>query len=300
MDQEQLETFLTLAETSSFTKTSEILNVVQSTITARIKALETQLGGKLFERGTRFVCLTPDGYVFLSHAGKIVSQMKQAETDLWIRGKADYWIVIGGLNTIWDSSIYHLVEKLCETGKVSVRTVTDHSSHLINRLQEGSIDAAFVFIPPRSSFFKKIPFQNERILLVGRRACYKTIQTLSQEEVLRNGRLLYQNWGVAYDEWFKSEFGEYAVTAVRVDHSGLALRLITNLDYLGFMPESVAREWIKNGILKSIEYSSKTAPPKMTVYLTYLKSREKEHRLASFLAFVRKNQKPDRNIDDEN
>lgn len=289
MDQEQLETFLTLAETSSFTKTSEILNVVQSTITARIKALENQLNRKLFDRGTRYVRLTPDGRLFLSHAGKIVSRMRQAEADLRIRGKVDYRIVIGGLNTIWDSSIYYLIEKLCAKGTISVRTVTDHSSHLINRLQEGSIDAAFVFIPPRSSLFEKNLFRRERILLIGSSKSYQAVQSLSREEVFRNGRLLYQNWGIAYDEWFKSEFGADTAAGVRVDYSGLALRLISNLDYLGFLPESVAREGVKKGILKSIEYSSKTAPPDMTVYLTYLKSREREYRLASFLAFVREN-----------
>ncbi|WP_100488341.1 LysR family transcriptional regulator [Sporolactobacillus pectinivorans] len=289
MDQEQLETFLTLAETSSFTKTSEMMHVVQSTITVRIKALETQLGRKLFERGTRYVRLTPDGHAFLDDAGKIVGRMRQAVTELQIRKEYDYRIVIGGLNTIWDSSIYTLIEKLCGGGRVSVRMVTDHSSHLINRLQEGTIDVAFVLIPPRSPVFGKVLFRNERIILVGNSDRYQGVQTLSREQLLHSHKLLYQNWGIAYEDWFKNEFGKYATVAARVDHSGLALKLIMNLDCLGFMLESVAREWIKKGKLKPIDYQSKTSIPDMTIYLTYLKSRKKEFNLQSFVAFVRKN-----------
>lgn len=287
MDQEQLNTFLTLAETGSFTKTSEILSVVQSTITSRIKTLETQLGRKLFERGTRYVRLSPEGQAFIGNARKIVNQMQQAITELRLREKYDYRIIIGGLNIIWDSTVYSLIEKLCSKGNISVRLVTDHSSHLINRLQEGSIDIAYVLIPPRSSYFEKQLFRKERIILVGNRKYFGDKQALSREELLHSHKLLYQNWGIPYEEWFHREFGDDAETTLRVDHSGLALTLIKNLDYVGFMLESTAQELIHEGILKEIDYQSKRPIPELTIYLTYLKSRARESYLQSFLTFAK-------------
>lgn len=46
----QLQTFLTAAETLSFTQTAQLLDYAQSSITAQIKTLEQELGVILFER----------------------------------------------------------------------------------------------------------------------------------------------------------------------------------------------------------------------------------------------------------
>ena len=55
METEQIEAFLTLVKTKNFTRAAEELNVVQSTITARIKMLEQSVGKELFKRETRKV-----------------------------------------------------------------------------------------------------------------------------------------------------------------------------------------------------------------------------------------------------
>ena len=61
MDIESLNTFLTLAETKSFTKTANQLFVAQSTVTNRINELEKELKLSLFSRTNRSVKLTLEG-----------------------------------------------------------------------------------------------------------------------------------------------------------------------------------------------------------------------------------------------
>ena len=50
MQIELIETFLDLCDTRSFNRTADRLGVTQSTVSGRVKALETALGHRLFIR----------------------------------------------------------------------------------------------------------------------------------------------------------------------------------------------------------------------------------------------------------
>lgn len=99
-------------------------------------------------------------------------------------------------------------------------------------------------------------------------------------------RLLYYNWGTSFEEWFKKEFGAYTLPALRVDHPGLALRLMIDHDYIGFMMESLADQWIKKDRLIIMSYEAKMPIPPKWIYLVYLKSRKNDHAIKSFLSFL--------------
>lgn len=61
MEIRELETFLTLAEELHFGRTAERLRVSTPRVSQNIQALERQVGGRLFERTSRRVSLTPLG-----------------------------------------------------------------------------------------------------------------------------------------------------------------------------------------------------------------------------------------------
>ena len=61
MDVDKLRTFLEVISTENFFQASINLNVTQSTVSARIRALEERLGQRLFERHASGVTLTDAG-----------------------------------------------------------------------------------------------------------------------------------------------------------------------------------------------------------------------------------------------
>ena len=64
----QLSCYLAVANTLSFARAAQQMNISQPAITHQIKTLETELNVKLFRRSTRMVELTPEGQVFcLTH-----------------------------------------------------------------------------------------------------------------------------------------------------------------------------------------------------------------------------------------
>ncbi|MEJ8561782.1 LysR family transcriptional regulator [Yoonia sp. GPGPB17] len=68
MQIELIDTFLDLCETKSFNQTAERLGVTQSTVSGRIKALETTVGVRLFLRSRSGTALTTEGLRFEPHA----------------------------------------------------------------------------------------------------------------------------------------------------------------------------------------------------------------------------------------
>lgn len=70
MELRQLEHFLAVADTAGFTAAARRLHVVQSTVSVSVRALERELGARLFERTTRHVRLTPAGEVLRVEAAR--------------------------------------------------------------------------------------------------------------------------------------------------------------------------------------------------------------------------------------
>lgn len=68
MDNLKLEAFVAVAEEESFSAAADRIHVAQSTISARIKELESQLGQRLFARTSRQVRLSPAGAAALPAA----------------------------------------------------------------------------------------------------------------------------------------------------------------------------------------------------------------------------------------
>ncbi len=71
-----LRAFLALAETRNFTRAAQRCHLSQSAFSARVRAIETTLGSRLFDRDTRKVDLTPEGRLFEPVARRLVEEFE--------------------------------------------------------------------------------------------------------------------------------------------------------------------------------------------------------------------------------
>lgn len=78
MDLNQINNFLSVAQTLSFSGAARRNGVPQSTVSRHISDLETELGVKLFYRTKRDVKLTDEGRAFLPYAKEIVETARKA------------------------------------------------------------------------------------------------------------------------------------------------------------------------------------------------------------------------------
>ena len=78
MDTQNLQAFLLVAETGSFSQAAERLHLTQPAISKRVALLEDQLQAGLFDRIGRNVSLTEAGKALLPHAQRVESELQQA------------------------------------------------------------------------------------------------------------------------------------------------------------------------------------------------------------------------------
>src|SRR4030042_2880399 len=79
VEDHKLKVFCTVAETKSFSKTSEIIRLTQPAVSLQIQALEEKYETKLFDRSSSAVALTLAGETLYKYAKEILALYASAE-----------------------------------------------------------------------------------------------------------------------------------------------------------------------------------------------------------------------------
>ena len=75
----ELQFFVQVSESQSFTKAAKRLGVPKSSVSRAILKLENRLGVRLVERTTRRVALTEVGELYLSRCRRVIDEAEQAD-----------------------------------------------------------------------------------------------------------------------------------------------------------------------------------------------------------------------------
>jgi DNA-binding transcriptional LysR family regulator len=148
VDSRQLEYFVAVAEELSFTRAAQRLYTVQSSVSAAVRALETDLKTTLFDRSTRRVTLSTAGLALLPEAKAALEALDRAraaveEASTGLRGS----VRIGTLARL---SLVNLAELLGAFHRkyplveVQVATSPTGSSGLADDVRHGRLDVALV------------------------------------------------------------------------------------------------------------------------------------------------------------
>lgn len=82
MELRVLKYFVTVAEEENMTKAAEVLYTSQSNLSRQLSELESTVGKKLFERGSRKITLTEEGMFLRKRAKEIIELTERTEDDL--------------------------------------------------------------------------------------------------------------------------------------------------------------------------------------------------------------------------
>jgi DNA-binding transcriptional LysR family regulator len=168
MNLSQLETFVAVARTESFTKTASLVCRTQSAVSRQIQDLERSLGVLLFERIGRKVSLTPAGRILLDQAPGLLQQAQDLKERL-----RDFNEGVGGElrigGTISAASTF-LPEVLAKFRRaypsVSLSLQPGHTQVLIEKLRSNDLDVAVLGCEARESDLKTCAIISDEIELV--------------------------------------------------------------------------------------------------------------------------------------
>ena len=148
MQTDLLETFLDLCETRSFHRSAERLGVTQSTVSARIAALEAALGARLFLRSRAGTDLTPEGHRFAPHARNLRHEWTEAQRHVQASGPAAQRLRLGIQNDLAAEHIGRWVADFRRAlPEASFYLQPDYSTQMCADLLEGQQDFAVLFSP---------------------------------------------------------------------------------------------------------------------------------------------------------
>src|SRR4030066_798847 len=146
MGDHKLKVFCTVAETRSFSKTSEIIHLTQPAVSLQIQALEEMYETKLFDRSSSRVTLTPAGEVLYKYAKEILALYAAAEKVLGeMTGLVKGSITIGAGSTIGNYMLPSVISDFRKTHpKIKVNLSVANMQRIIELLNAGNINVGLV------------------------------------------------------------------------------------------------------------------------------------------------------------
>jgi len=149
MDIRSLRSFIAVAETESFTRAGQRLNVSQSAISQQIRALEESVGASLFTRRSRSVALTQAGDVLLPYARQILAKVDEARavvSDFEAMGRGR--VVIGAGGAICNHILPAMLQEFAARfAKIEVHVISGFTSETLTRTLEGTVDLGILVLP---------------------------------------------------------------------------------------------------------------------------------------------------------
>lgn len=167
MEIKTLRTFVMVAETGTVSQAAQRLHSVQSNITARIKALEEELGVALFLRSRSGMRLTAAGEVFLPHARIVLAHTAEAAAAMADFSDTVRLLRIGSMETALAVRLPPYLAAFRKAHpQVRIRARTGTTDALVELVLEKSLDLAFIGGPcPHPGISSRAVFREEMVLV---------------------------------------------------------------------------------------------------------------------------------------
>jgi DNA-binding transcriptional LysR family regulator len=147
---EQLQAFLSVAESGSFQAAAQQCHVTQSTVSRQVQALETELDAPLFHRGAQ-AKLTVAGEMLLPKARRMCQDWQQVTRDIGdlMAGKQPE-LCVAAIQSVCATLLPPVLQQFCaEFPQVQLRVTALGSDRSLKVLRDGLVDLAIVMNNPR-------------------------------------------------------------------------------------------------------------------------------------------------------
>ena len=198
---QQCKYVLEILKMGSFNEASKTLYIAQSSLSAAVKALESELNIKIFERSNNGVCLTSDGAEFVRYASQIIEQnnliLDKYKSDqrckkLYIATQHYYFVadIFGKmLNFITD-----------DTYKISL--IETKTYNVINEVESGYCDIGIIAI-------KNTDFDIMKRILINKKLNFTSVLKTLPHVFIRKDHPVCNNSILTYSDLVKYPFVSY-------------------------------------------------------------------------------------------
>lgn len=214
MELRDLKVFAAVAEAGVVTRAAAQLNTVQSNVTARVHALEEELGVPLFHRHSRGMSLTSAGMQLQPYAAKILALVEEAKGAVSDSGEPRGVLRLGSMETTAAMRMPSLLISFTKRFPlIDVNFYTGTTEELLQDVLDRKVDGAFVAGPvSHKDLESTVAFEEE--LTVATSANVASLDDLiaSSEEV----RILVFKQGCVYRRRLETLLSNRGVVKIKV------------------------------------------------------------------------------------
>jgi DNA-binding transcriptional LysR family regulator len=256
MDFDQLETFLAVARYSSFSRAAERRFRTQPAISSQIRALEEEVGAKLFDRSGGRVALTGAGKVFQEYAEQTLDSRRSMLTAVAEMERVPRGEIVVGANE--GTCLHILPEVFAEFRKlypeVGVQISRLERAKIMDSINDNSVDFGVVSTPVDDKRLTTVNIHQDELVIIAppehslSRMKQSTVAEVAQFPLLlpRAGRTRD-----ALDHLFEERRLKPRI-AMELDSSELLKRFVAADVGVGFIARSNVSEDVRAGALAAI------------------------------------------------
>lgn len=212
MDISDLRIFEAVSRHGSMNRAAQELHTVQSNVTARIRALEEELGISLFQRHARGVLTTPAGQRILPFVGRITKLLADARNAAQDDGSPSGALLLGSLETTTALRLSPLLSHFAKAyPEVRLVVTTGTTRKLLDDVIECRLEGAFVAGPvSHADLDQEVVFQEELVLVTSR-----SIHSLNELAGITDLRTIVFQIGCSYRQRLESLLAEMGIVTAK-------------------------------------------------------------------------------------
>src|SRR5690349_2721501 len=213
MDASDLRVFEAVARLGGMNRAAAELNTVQSNVTARIRALEDDLGTPLFHRHARGVGLTDAGRRLLPYAARVRMTLHEARRAVADAGTPAGPLTIGSLETTAALRLSPILAGYASAyPDVDLALRTGTTCELVQQVLDGQLEGAFVCGPVAHAELESEPVFHEELALITARDVRDLDTALARPDL----RIVVLRAGCSYRERLEAVLARRGMTAPRL------------------------------------------------------------------------------------
>lgn len=286
MDFGQIEAFVQVSTHNSFSRAAEALQLTQPSITARIQALERELGEEVFERGGRGVRLTDAGRVFLPYVERILQQLQEARDAVdEIRSVQLGSLRLGCAITVSTYVLPTILNKFCgEYPRVDVVIRTGRSEQVLNMLLADEVQIGILRMLTHPETESINLYEDETILVAYPTHEFAANREAKIAEVAREPIVLFDRgssyYGLIHDLFRKANV--IPNVAMELDSLEATKRMVEEGLGIAMVPEVTVKRELDAGTLVRVDITD-VEPIRRPISLHYRRNRKRSRAVQAFI-----------------
>ena len=246
MQIELIDTFLDLCETKSFNQTAERLGVTQSTVSGRIKSLETVVGVRLFQRSRSGTALTTHGLRFEPHARSLRHDWVTALNATRDTAMAGVTMRIGLQHDIVGIDIERLIGRFREIlPDTAFLFEADYSGQMCSDLVSGQQDIGILYSPQIQPDLHFETLGEVTYVMVSTQADH--LGAIDKENYI------LANYAPTFAHAHAALLPEFTHVSLSIGQNGAMVDLLTSLSGSAYVLEHSAKALVQSGTCMLVE-----------------------------------------------